>query len=141
MPDMGDKACSELSGPQPLNPVLGELSSRFRALFEWIEKETKLLELIPALRPLTITRVEHGGGVYTLSLIPKACFRGLSPRQREVAVLMLAGWPRKAIAEHLGISLRTVDSHRERLAFRCKIDFRDGFVDRLLLGEASEQAT
>jgi two-component system CheB/CheR fusion protein len=37
---------------------------------------------------------------------------GLTPRQREIMVLVLAGHPSKNIAADLGISQRTVENHR-----------------------------
>jgi two-component system CheB/CheR fusion protein len=37
---------------------------------------------------------------------------GLTPRQREIMTLVLAGHPSKNIAADLGISQRTVESHR-----------------------------
>jgi two-component system, LuxR family, response regulator FixJ len=39
----------------------------------------------------------------------------LTPREREVFVLVTAGEPNKVIARHLGISFRTVELHRARI--------------------------
>jgi two-component system, chemotaxis family, CheB/CheR fusion protein len=39
-------------------------------------------------------------------------FAGLSPRQRQVMTMVLAGHPSKNIAADLGISYRTVEKHR-----------------------------
>lgn len=39
----------------------------------------------------------------------------LTPREREVMMLALAGYPNKAIANRLGISHRTVEIHRSRI--------------------------
>ena len=39
-------------------------------------------------------------------------FAGLTPRQREIMELVVAGRPSKNIAAHLGISQRTVENHR-----------------------------
>jgi len=39
-------------------------------------------------------------------------FQGLTPRQRQIMVLVLSGHPSKNIAADLGISQRTVESHR-----------------------------
>lgn len=37
---------------------------------------------------------------------------GLTPRQRQVLDLVLAGQPSKIIAADLGVSQRTIDAHR-----------------------------
>lgn len=39
----------------------------------------------------------------------------LTPREREVMMLALAGYPNKVIANRLGISYRTVELHRSRI--------------------------
>jgi two-component system, LuxR family, response regulator FixJ len=50
----------------------------------------------------------------------------LSPRERQVLDLLIAGQPNKVIAYHLGISVRTVEVHRARM------------LDRLDLRSAAE---
>jgi two-component system, chemotaxis family, CheB/CheR fusion protein len=45
---------------------------------------------------------------------------GLSPRQRQVMDLVLAGHPSKIIAENLGISQRTVENHRASIMKRTR---------------------
>jgi DNA-binding NarL/FixJ family response regulator len=44
--------------------------------------------------------------------------RGLTPRQRQVMALVLAGWPSKNIAADLAISQRTVENHRAAIMRR-----------------------
>jgi two-component system response regulator FixJ len=39
----------------------------------------------------------------------------LTPRERDVLRLLVAGWPNKVIAHELGISPRTVEIHRANL--------------------------
>ena len=41
--------------------------------------------------------------------------RTLSPREREVMDLLVAGKPNKVVADELGISMRTVEVHRARV--------------------------
>jgi two-component system CheB/CheR fusion protein len=43
---------------------------------------------------------------------------GLTERQRQILNLVVAGYPSKNIAVDLGVSLRTVDNHRARIAKR-----------------------
>jgi DNA-binding NarL/FixJ family response regulator len=49
--------------------------------------------------------------------------RLLTPRQREILRLIALGRPTKAIAESLGISVKTVETHRAQLMDR--LDIRD----------------
>ncbi len=46
---------------------------------------------------------------------------GLSPQQREVLILMAKGQTTKEIAETLGLSIKTVETHRSRLMERLGI--------------------
>jgi two-component system response regulator DctR len=39
----------------------------------------------------------------------------LSPREREITLLIFDGWQSKEIATKLGIGLRTVDGHRRHV--------------------------
>jgi DNA-binding CsgD family transcriptional regulator len=60
----------------------------------------------------------HSEGSWTSSAIiawrrtAAVHFAGLTPRQREIMELVVAGRPSKNIAAHLGISQRTVENHR-----------------------------
>jgi len=45
----------------------------------------------------------------------RACLESLTPREREVLVLMVRGKPSKVIAHELGVSQRTVEIHRARV--------------------------
>lgn len=50
-------------------------------------------------------------------------FGGLTSREVEVLQLIAEGYPNKAIAAHLGITLKTVGNHREHLM--AKLDIHD----------------
>ena len=47
-----------------------------------------------------------------------ALFERLTPRQRQIMTRVLAGQPNKNIAADLGISQRTVESHRAAIMVR-----------------------
>jgi NarL family two-component system response regulator LiaR len=46
---------------------------------------------------------------------------GLSPREREVLVLIASGKSSRQIAEHLGIAFKTVGVHRHNLHAKLKV--------------------
>lgn len=54
---------------------------------------------------------------------PERSLSGLTPRQRQVLRLVAEGCSNKAIAKELGISVKTVESHRSNLMRR--LDIRD----------------
>jgi DNA-binding NarL/FixJ family response regulator len=68
-----------------------------------------------------VTRVAIGGGV------------ALGPRERAVAELLAEGYQRKAIAKQLRMSVRTVDTHRDRIYSKLGVDSRAGLVWRIAL--------
>ncbi len=49
---------------------------------------------------------------------PRAISQGLTPRQKQIMELVLAGHPSKNIAADLGISQRTVENHRAAIMKR-----------------------
>jgi DNA-binding CsgD family transcriptional regulator len=57
----------------------------------------------------------------------------LSTRQIEILTLIADGHRDKQIAQHLGLSVRTVDSHLQRLYDRYGVRSRAGIVARWLL--------
>lgn len=55
----------------------------------------------------------------------------LSPREREIALLVAQGFPTKAIARHLGISIWTVSTHLRRIFARFGVGNRAAMIARL----------
>lgn len=57
--------------------------------------------------------------------------RALSPRERQIAVLVAEGLPTKTIALRLGISIWTVATHLRRMYARFGVSSRAAMVARL----------
>lgn len=76
---------------------------------------------------LDTTRVQYYGKSFTL---PTACVfpRELTPRQREILVLIAEGRSTSEIARSLGVSIKTVESHRALLKERLGIHSVAGLV-------------
>jgi len=55
-------------------------------------------------------------------------YGGLTPRQREVLTLIAEGISNQAIADQLGISVRTVERHRENIMERLNLHSRTDLV-------------
>ena len=51
-----------------------------------------------------------------------AAYNSLSTREREILQLIAEGWPTKEIAFHLGVSPKTVDTHRHNIMDKLKIN-------------------
>jgi len=57
----------------------------------------------------------------------------LSPREREVLVLLVRGFANREIARRLRVSVKTVETHRARLARKLGVHTRAGLVQYALL--------
>jgi two-component system, NarL family, invasion response regulator UvrY len=53
---------------------------------------------------------------------PSALLEGLSPREREVLILVVAGRTSKEIARLVGVKPSTVDTYRSRIMAKLKIE-------------------
>ncbi len=62
----------------------------------------------------------------------------LTPREREVTDLVIAGKPNKAIASELGLSPKTIESHRARVMEKMEVDSVAELV-ALVISAAKEQ--
>lgn len=60
----------------------------------------------------------------------------LSPREFRIALCLMDGLPRKAIARRLGCSPHTVDSHMRRIFRKLGVRNRAGVVGRLFVAYA-----
>ena len=74
-----------------------------------------------------------------LRLAEGAAALGLSPQQREVAVMMAQGHSNQAIAEHMGVSLNTASYHVKQVFQRLDVHERTAVAK--LLAQAASQAS
>jgi DNA-binding NarL/FixJ family response regulator len=96
----------------------------------YVHKNARVAELVRALKAVA------GGGRHFCSSLRKsrhpssaiARVSRLSPRQRETLKLMAEGYTTKQIASRLGISGKTVDSHRAQIKGRLGVDHVAGLV-------------
>jgi len=64
----------------------------------------------------------------TVASTPSSSRDRLSPREREIALLVAQGLPTKAIARQLGISMWTVSTHLRRIFARFGVGSRAAMV-------------
>jgi two-component system, LuxR family, response regulator FixJ len=106
----------------------GDIPTAVRAMkagaLDFIEKpfdDEDLLAVIEAA--FTTAEVAGGAGRDDMAASQTAMrITALSPREREVLDLLLAGKTNKAIARNLGLSPRTVEVHRARMMARLGVD-------------------
>lgn len=79
--------------------------------------------LSPAITGDLITRLVHPEGT-----APHGDFGALSPREREVLQLVAAGKSTKQTAQDLGISVRTVETHRRHIMEKLHVDNLPGLT-------------
>lgn len=63
---------------------------------------------------------------------------GVSPREFEIALLLMDGFSTKRIAIELGLSMHTVNSHLRRLFSRLGVSNRASVVSSLFLAYLSD---
>ena len=75
----------------------------------------------PSISKTVIEALRHGES-------PSEAFELLTPRQRQVLQLVAEGHSSKQIADELGLSVKTVESHRAQLMRRLGVDTVAGLV-------------
>ena len=124
MPDMdglallGEIARRQLSVPVIIMTGHGDIPLAVRAMragaVDFIEKPFDDERLLASLRQaLEVARQAHGQA--SASQAAQERVAGLTPRERDVLDLLVAGHPNKVVAFKLDISPRTVEVHRGRL--------------------------
>lgn len=107
-------------GPVVVMTAHGDVSTAVRAMkagaADFVEKpfddEALLATISAALDPPSAAAAAAAAA---------ARIATLSPREREVLELLMAGKPNKAVARDLGLSPRTVEIHRARLMARLEV--------------------
>jgi DNA-binding CsgD family transcriptional regulator len=69
----------------------------------------------------------------SLSLVRGTGMAALSPQQREVALLIVAGKSNREIADELGLSFNTASSHVKQVYARLEVNERNAVAQKLLL--------
>ena len=79
----------------------------------------------------------HAAGIWSLEDISasRPVAVELTPREREIGVLLVEGLTSKVVAKRLGLSYRTVEIYRSRLMRKHGVDTATGLV-RKLMGDA-----
>ncbi len=118
---------------QSEEPIVGRFQlkvnlARLRKLLEDIESELAAEGQLQPKENLAVARLEVSAATYVLTRIVTVLHKELSRRQHEVAVLLAKGWARKSIARELKMSVRTVDSHRDRIYAKLGVDSRVGLA-------------
>ncbi|MEW6574029.1 MAG: LuxR C-terminal-related transcriptional regulator [Bacillota bacterium] len=102
---------------------LGLAAAHLQALVNLIEKELYLRELERKLQ-------QTGVRLPPSLAIPPEVERELTPREQEVAQLLLCRLRNKEIAEKLRLSIRTVRKHRQNIYQKLGVSSLDGLLSR-----------
>jgi two-component system nitrate/nitrite response regulator NarL len=94
----------------------------------YVTKDQPAGELLEAIKSVASGGLHFPGGMTDVLLAPaaepaagQAADVELTSRESEVLALLAEGLPNKGIATKLGISVRTVETHRENLGHKLKI--------------------
>ena len=86
---------------------------------DFIEKPYQPQQLLDSVQEV-LRRYRKNGGLDVSNAEVAARWESLTPREREVFDLVVQGLPNKAVAYDLGISIRTVETHRARIMEKMK---------------------
>ena len=86
---------------------------------DFIEKPYQPQQLLDSVQEV-LRRYRKNGGLDISNAEVAARWESLTPREREVFDLVVQGLPNKAVAYDLGISIRTVETHRARIMEKMK---------------------
>lgn len=110
-------------GPVLVMTAHGDVSTAVRAMkagaVDFIEKPFDDVALLATISAALDAANASGAARGAAEAVARIA--ALSPRERDVLELLVAGKPNKAIARDLGLSPRTVEIHRARLMARLEV--------------------
>ncbi|MBI2959328.1 MAG: response regulator transcription factor [Betaproteobacteria bacterium] len=104
---------------------------------DFLEKPLDKNQLLAAVRAAFERNAEDRAHVLAVAQA-KQCIERLTPREREVLDLIVAGQHNREIAAELGISARTVEVYKARLMEKLRVDRLPDLI-RLMLTVASDK--
>jgi two-component system response regulator FixJ len=100
--------------------------------FDLLEKpfdNAKLLDLLPAALAAAKAKWRADQEIKKASSL----FQRLSPREKEIAILLASGTSNKAVADRLALSPRTVEHHRASLMDKLEVSTLAGLIQLMML--------
>ncbi|MFN7643210.1 MAG: response regulator [Burkholderiales bacterium] len=94
----------------------------------YVLKDASVHELITAIDAVVAGGVYYSSGVAKALLQVRSAPDDLTPREREILLLLAHGQSNKTVARALDISTRTVETHRLRLRRKLGIDSPSGLL-------------
>ena len=94
----------------------------------YVLKDASVHELIAAIDAVVSGGVYYSSGVAKALLQVRSAPDDLTPREREILLLLAHGQSNKTVARALDISTRTVETHRLRLRRKLGIDSPSGLL-------------
>ncbi len=94
----------------------------------YVLKDASVHELIAAIDAVVAGGAYYSSGVAKALLQVRSAPDDLTPREREILLLLAHGQSNKAVARALDISTRTVETHRLRLRRKLGIDSPSGLL-------------
>ncbi|HZX33175.1 MAG TPA: response regulator transcription factor [Rhodocyclaceae bacterium] len=94
----------------------------------YLLKDAPSSEILDAIRTVAQGGVYHSAAVSAALLAENASRHELTEREREVLILLAGGCSNKSVAQQLGLSVRTVETHRLNLRRKVGADNAAGLV-------------
>lgn len=105
--------------------VLSALRAGVRS---YLLKDAPSTEILAAIRAVAEGGMYHSNAATAALLSEKVGQPSLTEREREILILLAKGHSNKRVAEQLGLSVRTVESHRLNLRRKLGVETSTGLV-------------